>query len=379
MEMEWNGDCQDGGDGWRFALHNREQRHACGSVAKQHWLQGRLKRSGMGRALRDLQSHRRKGGSHDSFIEYAELAIQHGPALRAVYGCMAARQWALRTHILQNRQMHRICQCLALGASKVKGWRWHKRHRGATTRSPARARPGVAVVCLGDASAGWGSSISRHISAPVQGLRDFFRREYCDSNGVARGLRICRGSMARVHMHLVTVSEYRSSQTCSRCFDPRGLKPFRKGKRSVFKLKACPHGGQAIAPDRLTIQQHDSGQHLILDRDRNAARNLAVVGMAHLMPATMLHQPQLLQLLRCMHRQARSAWLEQTEGQGGQGHPTREARGQWCRGREKGVRGGVPKRGKGQRGRGCEIGVRGGVAKGGRGRRGGGRGGRGGG
>jgi hypothetical protein len=215
--------------------------------------------------------------------------------------------------------MHRMCQCLALGNSQVRGWKWQRHQHGATylMRPPPSVRPSVAVVCMGDASAGWGSCISRSISAPVKHLRDFFRQEYSDSNGVARGLGIRSGSMARVHMHLVTVGEYRSSQTCSRCFDLRGLKPFRKAQRAVFKLKACTHGEQPVPPDRLETQQHDQAPHLVLDRDRNAARNLAVVGMAHLVPAIMLHQLQLQQLLRCMHRQARSAWLEQ-EPQGGQ-------------------------------------------------------------
>jgi hypothetical protein len=233
---------------------------------------------------------------------------------------------AFVTHILHRRQMHRMCQCLALGSSQVKGWKWQRPHRGATylIRRPPSVRPSVAVVCMGDASAGWGSCISRSASAPVQQLRDLFRREYSDSNGVARGLSISHGSMARVHMHLVTVGEYRSSQTCSRCFDPRGLKPFRKGQRAVFKLKACTHGGQPVPHvwGWLATQQHDRAPQLVLDRDRNAARNLAVVGMAHLVPAIMLHQLQLQQLLRCMHRQARSAWLEQEpqRGQHQEGH-----------------------------------------------------------
>jgi hypothetical protein len=305
------GDGHDGGDGWWFAKHQSEFRHACGFVGRQRWQQGVLKRSGASRALRDLGRERARGGGHETFVRYAALAAKHAPALRAVYGGKGACRWSFRTKMLYSREMHRICQCLALGSHQVKGLKWQKPSCGAArmVRTPSGVRPRIAVVCMGDASAGWGSVISRRLSAPVIKLRGFFRRHYCSEDGVARGVRISNASMARIRMHLTTVGEYRSSQTCSRCFDPRGLKPYRKGQRAVFKLKACPHGDQPVAPDRLAAQRHDRAPHLVVDRDRNAARNIAVLGLAHLVPADMLHQSQLQQLLHCMHRSARRAWL----------------------------------------------------------------------
>ena len=65
-------------------------------------------------------------------------------------------------------------------------------------------------------------------------------------------------------------------------------------------------------PGRLAAQRHDGRYStLVLDRDLNAARNLACRGMAQLLPVCCLHTQQLQQLLRCMHRSTRAAWLEQ--------------------------------------------------------------------
>jgi hypothetical protein len=88
--------------------------------------------------------------------------------------------------------------------------------------------------------------VSRSISAPVVKLENLFRGQYGSPDGVARG--------GRTDMHWVSVHEYRSSQTCSRCYDARGLKQHRKGR---FKLKQCAHGEAVLPPDRLQAQLHD--------------------------------------------------------------------------------------------------------------------------
>jgi hypothetical protein len=122
-------------------------------------------------------------------------------------------------------------------------------------------------------------------------------------------------------MHWVSVHEYRTSQTCSRCYDARGLKQFGKGR---FKLKRCMHGGAVSAPERLQAQLHDvvvaeDGQRqrvpLVLDRDVNAARVLTARGVAQLVPALCVHHGQLRQLARCVDREVRKDWLNHQQRQ----------------------------------------------------------------
>jgi hypothetical protein len=305
------GDGEDGGDGWVYAVNGREYRSACGLVRQQHWLHGRVKRAGVALLLKRLQTAGKKHGQHDAFVVYAREAIDAFPQLHAVYGCRTARHHRFRTGMLQDRQLHRMCQCLALGYTRVQGRRWQKR-TGRNAGLPVR-RPSVAVVCMGDASAGWGGPVSRSISAPVVKLREFFRGQYGSPDGLARG--------GGTDMHWVSVHEYRSSQTCSRCYDARGLKQHRKGR---FKLKQCSHGGAVLAPDRLQAQLHDVvvGEDdqprrvpLVLDRDVNAARVLTARGVAQLVPACCLHQEQLQQLARCVDRVVRKDWLNQQRRQ----------------------------------------------------------------
>ncbi len=295
------GDGTDGGDGWVYAVNGREYRSACGLARQRRWLHGRVKRAGV--ALTTGQKH----GQHDAFVVYARKAVHTFPQLHAVYGCRSARHHRFRIGMLQDRQLHRMCQCLALGHTGVQGRKWQK-PKACNTGQPVR-RPSVSVVCMGDASAGWGGPVSRSISAPVVKLKDFFRAQYGSADGVARG--------GCTDMHWVSVHEYRSSQTCSRCYDARGLKQHRKGR---FKLKQCVHGEAVSTPDRLQEQLHhvlieEDGQPrrvpLVLDRDVNAARVLTARGVAQLVPAMCVHQGQLQQLARCVDRVVRKDWLNQ--------------------------------------------------------------------
>lgn len=305
------GDGEDGGDGWVYAVNGREYRSACGLVRQRHWLHGRVERAGVTLLLKRLQTVGKKHGQHDAFVMYAREAIAAYLQLHAVYGCRAARHHWFRTGMLQDRQLHRMCQCLALGHTGVQGRRWQE-HTGRKAGLPVHM-PSVAVVCMGDAAAGWGGPVSRSISAPVIKLKDCFRPQYGSQDGIAR-----RG---RTDMHWVSVHEYRSSETCSRCYNARGLKQYRKGR---FMLKQCAHGEAVLAPDRLQAQLHDVvlGEDdqprrvpLILDRDVNAARVLTARGVTQLVPACCLHQGQLQQLARCVDRVVRKDWLQQRRRQ----------------------------------------------------------------
>lgn len=305
------GDGEDGGDGWMYSVNGREYRSACGLVRQRHWLHGRVKRAGVTLLLKHLQTVGKKHGQHDAFVVYAREAIATFPQLHAVYGCRTARHHRFRIGMLQDRQLHRMCQCLALGHTGVQGRRWQK-PKDHNAGLPV-SRPSVAVVCMGDASAGWGGPVSRSISAPVVKLREFFRAQYGSPDGVARG--------GCIDMHWVSVHEYRTSQTCSRCYDARGLKQYRKGR---FKLKQCAHGEAVLAPDRLQAQLHDVvvGEDdqprrvpLVLDRDVNAARVLTARGVAQLVPACCVHQGQLQQLACCVDRVVRKDWLNQRQRQ----------------------------------------------------------------
>ena len=147
------------------------------------------------------------------------------------------------------------------------------------------------------------------ITAPVVKLKNVFRAQYGSADGVARS--------GLMDLHWVSVHEYRSRQTCSRCYDERGLKRHGKGR---FKLKQCAHGGAVSAPDRLPAQMHDVvlGEDdqprrtpLVLDRDINAARVLTARGVTQLVPAACVHQGQLQQLARCVDRVMRKDWLKE--------------------------------------------------------------------
>ena len=214
--------------------------------------------------------------------------------------------------------MHRICQGLAFGATGVKGrWSVHDRRWHSVVAAggvPSReAVPPVAIVGLGNASAGWGSCISRPISAPVSALTDFFRREYCSSGGVQRGVH--RGAVGqwRCSMHLVSVDEYRSSQTCSRCFN---LASLTQHHTRVHKLKQCAQRGQLQGgPTRQPDQCHNlNPRPLIVDRDINAARVLTARAVYDLFPGWMLDRQQREQLESCLMR--RSAAAAGAEGGG---------------------------------------------------------------
>lgn len=96
-------------------------------------------------------------------------------------------------------------------------------------------------------------------------------------------------------MHLTSVVEYRSSQTCSRCFNETSLSAAAAG---VHKLKQCMQGGLHGGHNRQQQQQHNP--RLVLDRDVNAARVLAARLVYDLFPDWMLDQGQLLQLKSCL-------------------------------------------------------------------------------
>lgn len=156
---------------------------------------------------------------------------------------------------------------------------------------------------MGDASAGWGGPISRAMTTPVVALRNFFRQNYCSADGVVRG--------GGCDMYWVSVHEYRSSQTCGRCFAASGMQPFSKG----WTLKKCTCGG-VFPPDRQAAQRHDADERgqlvpLVLDRDRNAARVLNARVVAQLVPLERVHQGQLQQLYQCLDRGAHAEWKEQ--------------------------------------------------------------------
>lgn len=292
------GDGRDGGDGAVYKLHNRLYRQACGFSGERRWRERHLLRCGfkqVEQSLADLGS--KHTGNWGTFQVYVTAVLQHLLAGKAAYGCVRARQWSLRVHILKQKQMHRICQGMAFGATGVKG-RWSKFDGwhsvvgpgGVTTKAEI---PPVAIVGLGSASAGWGSAISRPISAPRAALTDLFRREYTSSGGVQRGVHRPDGS--RCSMHLISVDEHRSSQTCSRCFHSGDLSQLQQ-----HKLKRCQQGTLLGGPNRQPQQQHDIG--LVLDRDVNAARVITARAVHDLLPGWMHDQGQLQQLRACLWR-----------------------------------------------------------------------------
>jgi hypothetical protein len=296
------GDGEDGGDGAVYKLHNAQYLRASGFAKHQRWLERHS--AGFKSAERLLA---RTGSQHtcciDSFLEYVVCAVQLMANGKAVYGCVAARRWDLRVHRLHQKEMHRISQCLAFCGTGVKG-RWSVYDR---TWRPAAAGgvaskdaiPQVAIVGLGDASAGWGSIISRKISAPVAALTSFFRREYSSSGGVERGM---HGAFkgGRCSMHILRVSEHRSSQTCSRCFHEKPMV-----KHGVFKLKRCDQTALQGGHTRQQQQQHAAG--LVLNRDVNAARCLTARTVYDLFPGWMIDRQQRVQLEKCLVRQSPAA------------------------------------------------------------------------
>lgn len=159
------GDGKDGGDGWVHEVNGREHLSAYGFLSRQRLLHGRINRAGVTLLLKQLRTIGKKHGQHDDFVAHARKAIDAFPQLHAVYGCRSARHHRFRTGMLQDRQLHRLCQCLSLGHTQLQGRRWQKpasRHAG-----PSIRRPIVAVVCMGDASAGWGGGQYHGLSVPL--------------------------------------------------------------------------------------------------------------------------------------------------------------------------------------------------------------------
>ena len=165
--------------------------------------------------------------------------------------------------------------------------------------------PPVAIVGLGNASAGWNSVISRSISAPRVALTDLFRREYTSSGGVQRGVHRPDGS--RCSMHLISVDEHRSSRTCSRCFHTENLSQMQQ-----HKLKCCRQGTLLGGPNRQPQQQHNVG--LVLDRDVNAARVITARTVHELWPRWMQDLGQQQQLRACLARRRAPGGAEPAVG-----------------------------------------------------------------
>lgn len=294
-------DGRDGGDGAVYKLHAALYKQACGFSRHSTWLQGHLLRCGFKQVEQSLAGHgsHKHTGSWATFKQYITAVLPHLSAGKAAYGCVRARHWRLRVHVLQQKQMHRICQGLAFGATGVKGrWSrfdsWHSvvGPGGVGTKS---AIPPVAIVGLGNASAGWNSIISRPISAPRVALTSLFRREYTSSGGVQRGVHRQDGS--RCSMHLISVDEHRSSQTCSRCFHTNNLSQLQQ-----HKLKCCRQGTLLGGPNRQPQQQHNVSPALVLDRDVNAARVITARSVHELWPRWMHDPGQQQQLQACLAR-----------------------------------------------------------------------------
>jgi hypothetical protein len=311
------GDRKDGGDGAIIKIHGAQYRNACGFTRAARWLERQVRKQGFGVALQELAD---TGSQYTSsltlFLKYAKCAVKHLVKGKALYGGIKARRQRLRKHPLKQKQMHYICQCLAFGGTGVKG-RWLRSYDTAwrpVVAGGAQSRadiPPVAIVGLGNASAGWGSGISRKGSAPVAALASFFRREYGGGKGP-------KGQAGRCSMHLIIIDEHRSSKTCSRCYHREGL-----SDGPTHKLKVCNQGqlqpepavgdaqqllgaafgggvgaGVGVGGYRQAQQQHDPG--LYVDRDVNAARVLGTRTVYDLVPGGMLQAQQKRQLEKCI-------------------------------------------------------------------------------
>lgn len=284
------GNGKDGGDGFRYILHQRQHWGACGFTAFKRWQEGRAKRLGFKWVETNVlaRAGSKYTGSLDSFNAYVDAALSYLIPGKVCYASVQARQGRLRVHMLQQKQMHRVAQCLAVGFTGVKGkWskfdgHWRSGFGGGRSSSSFKLPP-VAIVALGNASAGWGSSLSRNGSAPVASLTDFLRREYSTAGVTVRGLHLPAGG--RCSMHLISVDEFRSSQTCSRCFQLK-LQNARIGGVKQHKVLYCEQGvlpAEAIHPagSRQPEQCHDAcaGGRLYVNRDVNAARNLTALAL----------------------------------------------------------------------------------------------------
>jgi hypothetical protein len=184
--------------------------------------------------------------------------------------------------MLQDRQLHKMCQCLALGHTGVQGRRWQK--PAGCNRGPPVRRPSVAVVCMGDASVGWGGPGSRCISAPVSKLKDFLGSSMVQHTAwlVVDPL-TCTGCLC------TSTGPVRHMFTLLQC---TWAETIRQGPFQAQTV--CAGGGSTSAPERLQAQLHDvvvavdgQRQHvpLVLYRDVNAARVLTARGVAQLVPA----------------------------------------------------------------------------------------------
>lgn len=133
--------------------------------------------------------------------------------------------------------------------------------------------------------------MSRTVSAPVAGLTDFFGREYSSGESTARGL---GRPGARCSMHLLSVDEFRSSQTCSRCFQ-LGLKQARIKDKQQHKVKYCDKGTLTLDGRQLPVGNRQAEQchaeytgRLYVDRDVNAARVLTAWYLFDFFPRWMI-------------------------------------------------------------------------------------------
>jgi hypothetical protein len=186
--------------------------------------------------------------------------------------------------MLTLRQLHRIIQELCFKGTSVRGGRWS---RFSPHWRPSRcgglqrqATPWRVVLTLGRVTAGRGSCISRpHGNCPLVALTDLFWREHASLDGVERGLPLLHpDSPARCSMHLVDVDEYRTSQTCSRCFHFEGMKQCK-----LHRSKVCMHGD--IDSTCQLLQQQHTGRHSRVDRDLNAVRNIGAKAVVQLFDA----------------------------------------------------------------------------------------------
>jgi hypothetical protein len=232
-------------------IASNHYRSACGFKQHTAWLNGLLHRPGFDRMQSKISQI--KGCASASALQ---LHVLHMVGLmeqgKALYGGLTARRWHLRVHCLQRKQFHRMAQLFVHGHTTVQG-RWLSARPCTILPLP---KPSVSVVGLGNASAGWGSAISRKQAAPVVSFFDFMQREY---------------AARKDNVFVMHVDEFKTSQVCSRCWrhaPPKGMKQARVGpagaKSSCWKLKKCVSGQECC-------------QNLVVDRDVNAARNITEV------------------------------------------------------------------------------------------------------
>jgi hypothetical protein len=188
----------------------------------------------------------------------SRCAVWADPHARSVFTSMWERRWRLRKFALTQQHFHRLVQLLLWGFFTVKGV--YSKHAD----PPLLEKPAVAIIGLGDASAGHGGCISRKGHAPTKKLQAFIVDHYY-------GAELGSG---QTHVCLLMIDEWRTSQVCSRCGN-RSLTKF----GGVNKLLACGSDSCCAKPN-----SPDKKPPLVMDRDLNAGRNILMVMMAQLFP-----------------------------------------------------------------------------------------------